>query len=251
MTEGIQLSKILISDLKAHPQYDYFFDDMVGQSWQDFLQSIQENGIIDPIIVTSDNVIVSGHQRVRACKQLGFEYIIAEVKSYKNDEDVLVDLLMSNIPLSENRPCHKTKKVRIATFLEIFYDSFSLTRAEKETSRRNALRREVSKNKSNILAVHKNQCDICGIDNILLLEVHHRIPISQGGDNSISNLSVLCPMCHGIIHKYIRWIKNLENEKNQSDIIYMQDWIESHYTAKAADLLGKEWIWFLKKYPKS
>ena len=42
-----------------------FFDDMVGEKWQDFLQSIKTSGIIEPVVLTQDYIVVSGLQRVR------------------------------------------------------------------------------------------------------------------------------------------------------------------------------------------
>ena len=42
-------------------------------------------------------VIVSGHQRVRACKELGITEILAETKHYKSEDDVIKDLLETNI----------------------------------------------------------------------------------------------------------------------------------------------------------
>ena len=44
-----------------------------------------------------NKVIVSGHQRVRACKELGITEILAETKHYKSEDDVIKDLLETNI----------------------------------------------------------------------------------------------------------------------------------------------------------
>ena len=84
-------------DLKPHPRNGEFFDDMDGQKWKDFLQSIKTSGIIEPIIVTQDLVIVSGHQRVRAAKAIGILKIAVEVRHYANDDKVLKDLIETNI----------------------------------------------------------------------------------------------------------------------------------------------------------
>ena len=60
---------------------------------------IKENkyGNIEPIIITQDKVIVSGHQRVRAFKELKIPTIEAEIRIYKSEDDVLLDLLEFNI----------------------------------------------------------------------------------------------------------------------------------------------------------
>ena len=65
------MQQINIDELKPHPRNNEFFDDMTGEKWSEFLESIRTSGVIEPIVVTTDMVIVSGHQRVRACKELG------------------------------------------------------------------------------------------------------------------------------------------------------------------------------------
>ena len=85
------------NNLRPHPRNNEFFDDMDGQKWKDFLQSVRTSGIIEPIIVTQDLVIVSGHQRVRAAKAIGLMKIAVEVRHYESDDKVLKDLIETNI----------------------------------------------------------------------------------------------------------------------------------------------------------
>ena len=42
---GIYLQEILVSELKPHPMNDYYFDDMEGQKWREFLESVKTSGI--------------------------------------------------------------------------------------------------------------------------------------------------------------------------------------------------------------
>ena len=67
--------RIKISELKPHPKNNYYFDDMVDDVWDDFLQSVRTSGVTNAITITQDKTIISGHQRVRACKVLGIEDI--------------------------------------------------------------------------------------------------------------------------------------------------------------------------------
>lgn len=85
------------NNLRPHPRNNEFFDDMDGQKWKDFLQSVRTSGIIEPIIVTQDLVIVSGHQRVRAAKAIGLMKTAVEVRHYDSDDKVLKDLIETNI----------------------------------------------------------------------------------------------------------------------------------------------------------
>jgi 5-methylcytosine-specific restriction endonuclease McrA len=44
-------------------------------------------------------------------------------------------------------------------------------------------------------------CILCGTTNDL--SVHHKTPLSKGGDNEDENLETLCPSCHAKSHAYI------------------------------------------------
>lgn len=86
-----------ISELIPHPRNEEFFDDITGDSWKAFLESISTSGVIEPIVITQDKVIVSGHQRTRACKELGIPTILAEVRIYNSEEQIIKELLETNI----------------------------------------------------------------------------------------------------------------------------------------------------------
>lgn len=87
---------INVADLKPHPKNSYFFDDITGEKWEEILESVETRGVIEPIVITQDKTIVSGHQRVRACKELGIEKVKCEVREYDNEDDILLDLLDAN-----------------------------------------------------------------------------------------------------------------------------------------------------------
>ena len=91
------MQQIKINELKPHPRNNEFFDDMTGDTWNAFKESISTSGIVEPIVVTQDMVIVSGHQRVRAAKELNMHTIMVDIRKYENDDKVLKDLNETNI----------------------------------------------------------------------------------------------------------------------------------------------------------
>lgn len=91
------MQQININELKPHPRNSEFFDDMTGDAWNAFKESISTSGIIEPIVVTQDMIIVSGHQRVRAAKELELSTIMVDIRKYENDDKVLKDLIETNI----------------------------------------------------------------------------------------------------------------------------------------------------------
>ena len=91
------MQQINVNELKPHPRNNEFFDDMTGEKWKEFLESIKIRGVIEPIVITPDKTIVSGHQRVRACKELRITTVMCDVHTYNNEDEVLQDLLETNI----------------------------------------------------------------------------------------------------------------------------------------------------------
>ena len=94
-----------LSELKPHPKNEYYFDDITDEKWYDLLESIRLNGIYTPVVIASpieknsDNkmIIVSGHQRVRACKELGIEKIQCVIENFKSEDAMLLALIETNL----------------------------------------------------------------------------------------------------------------------------------------------------------
>ena len=112
--------KMKVKDLIAHKDNSWFFDDIEGDAWGEFLQSIKTSGVIEPIVVTQDKVIVSGHQRVRACKELGIDEIEAEVRIIDSEDELLKQLIETNIR-QRNIPPNPIKFGRCLKELERIY----------------------------------------------------------------------------------------------------------------------------------
>jgi ParB-like chromosome segregation protein Spo0J len=91
------MQQINVNELKEHPMNSYLFDDIVGENWDAFLESIKTSGVIEPIIATQDKVLVSGHQRVRGCKELDITTIPCDIRIYDTDDKLLKDLIETNL----------------------------------------------------------------------------------------------------------------------------------------------------------
>lgn len=120
------MNNIKISELVPHPKNEYYFDDIQGDGWNDLLQSVRTSGVTNAITVTKDGVIISGHQRVRACKLLGIEEIPAHVVEYTPEEQEkqkdVKDLIESNLKQRVPGNSNPVKLGRCFAFLEEYYN---------------------------------------------------------------------------------------------------------------------------------
>lgn len=118
------MQALKVQDLKPHPKNEYFFDDMTGQKYEEFRESIRTSGVIEPLIVTQDMIIVSGHQRRRGCIDEGIETVMCDVRYYadkdgRSKEDwILKDLIETNVRQrgeiggSELKAIHRVDELR-------------------------------------------------------------------------------------------------------------------------------------------
>jgi DNA modification methylase len=68
---------------------------------QDFIYSIREKGIIQPITVTPDYVLVAGGRRLRACQELGMETIPCIIRKIEDELDYREIELIENAARKE------------------------------------------------------------------------------------------------------------------------------------------------------
>ena len=108
MTQAI--TNISVEVLKVHPRNTEFFDDISGEEYQRFKKSIEDDGLLSPLIVAPDMTVISGHQRLKACKELGFRSVHVIIKDDLEDEDEkLKKLIAANFGRLKNDPVKQAK----------------------------------------------------------------------------------------------------------------------------------------------
>ena len=115
------VTQLALTVLKPHPRNKEFFDDMSGDKWKEFLESVKTSGIIEPIVITQDNVVVSGHQRLRAAKELNLETVPTIMKTYYSEDEILKDLLETNVRQRGSINTSSVKSAAIISTLEKIY----------------------------------------------------------------------------------------------------------------------------------
>lgn len=88
--------QINIGVLKPHPKNSEFFDDLDGEEFERLKNSIRDEKIYTDILVSPDMTIISGHQRVRAAKELGMILVPIKIDEDLQDEKSKLRALISN-----------------------------------------------------------------------------------------------------------------------------------------------------------
>lgn len=107
-----QTNKLSIHTLKIHPRNQEFFDDIEGEIYEQFKKSIQEDGVITPLIISPDMTIISGNQRFKACKDLGIELVPVIIREELIDDNIKTrQLIASNFGRLKNNPDKMRKAI--------------------------------------------------------------------------------------------------------------------------------------------
>lgn len=54
--------------------------------------------------------------------------------------------------------------------------------------------------RTKLITIRGNGCELCGYDNLNVLQIHHVVHKSKGGSDELTNLKLLCPNCHYTEH---------------------------------------------------
>ena len=92
----VKTSTVDIHTLKSHPDHDYYCGNIPEKNWADFKKSVRMFGA-DKIIISKDMTVISGWQRVKACRELGRRKIAADIYEYNSPDDIIEDMVMTHI----------------------------------------------------------------------------------------------------------------------------------------------------------
>jgi len=93
-----------ISELKSHPHQE-LIPPMSLEDYQNLLDDIKRNGILQPIDITYNNVILDGHHRVKAARELGIKEVEVRIPEllYVDEDEYLISVAMNRRHLTEGQ----------------------------------------------------------------------------------------------------------------------------------------------------
>lgn len=87
------MEQLKVSVLKPNPINSVLYtpDDQASQPFQEFLASVKENGILQPLNARADYTLLSGHRRLEAAKLLGLETVPVEIITGGDDRQLIIE----------------------------------------------------------------------------------------------------------------------------------------------------------------
>lgn len=73
-------------------------------------------------------------------------------------------------------------------------------------------------------------CKCCNIDCTPIVEWHHILPISRGGENTEDNVIPLCPNCHAVVHRLL---------SSMNEGVDLENWLKTKYSLESREMVYK------------
>jgi ParB family chromosome partitioning protein len=104
-----------LDKLRPHPRNAVLFDDLPSTELTDLAQDMKRQGLITPIEIMPEGMIICGHQRVQAARQLEWTEIEVVVRHDLVDQDAAVieeRLISDNLNRREMDPLTRARCIR-------------------------------------------------------------------------------------------------------------------------------------------
>ncbi len=103
----VDINKIKVNPLNFYDE-NYDLDNLC--------ESIKQFGLIEPLQITKDYILVSGHRRYNACKRIGMDKVVAKFINGENDIEMKI------VEANRQRKKSKAEEEREVYVLKKYYD---------------------------------------------------------------------------------------------------------------------------------
>ncbi len=86
--------KMKVSNLKPHPKNAEIYGQ--NENVSDLVEKIKRSGQVHTLVVTSKGIVLAGHRRLKACKELGIEEVDVEIIDFDTPEQEVEYLIDNN-----------------------------------------------------------------------------------------------------------------------------------------------------------
>lgn len=83
-----EIRRVQVRTLRPHPLNQQVYADATDD---DLVESIQQHGIIEPLVISPERIVISGHRRLAAAAQLGLKTVPARVERFDDETTALVE----------------------------------------------------------------------------------------------------------------------------------------------------------------
>jgi ParB/RepB/Spo0J family partition protein len=140
VTKKVISTKRKLNLLKEHPQQNALFGDVSDEELASLAEHIEQHGLQHPVEIAPDGTIITGHQRVRAARRLGWteiEVVIRHDLAQADPAIIEAHLINDNFVRRQLSPLGRGRCIKRLMELEVgrSADRFGSTKREKLKAR--------------------------------------------------------------------------------------------------------------------
>ncbi len=140
--------KMKVSDLRPHPKNAEIYGQ--NENVSDLVEKIKRSGHVHTLVVTSKGIVLAGHRRLRACKELGIKEVDVEIIDFDTPEQEVEYLIDNNA----TREKTNEQKAREAVVLK---QALSVLAEKRKKSK---LKQNQPANSSSDLTLQEDSADV-------------------------------------------------------------------------------------------
>ncbi len=165
--------KMKVSDLRPHPKNAEIYGQ--NENVSDLVEKIKRSGHVHTLVVTSKGIVLAGHRRLRACKELGIKEVDVEIIDFDTPEQEVEYLIDNNA----TREKTNEQKAREAVVLK---QALSILAEKRKKSK---LKQNQAANSSSDLILQEDSTDTPnlaerGKDDSLIVETRNLVAEKVG-----------------------------------------------------------------------
>lgn len=89
-----ETKRMKISDLHPHPKNAEIYG--MDEEVSDLVEKIKRSGQVHTLVVTSKGIVLAGHRRMKACKELGINEVDVEIRDFDTPEQEIEYIIDNN-----------------------------------------------------------------------------------------------------------------------------------------------------------
>lgn len=183
------MNQVPIDLLKPHPKNKEFFPDALPENiWQELVADVRENGIINPLIVTTDYVVLAGHLRLEAAKKAELERVPVVIRDVDPASDEAVELL-----IKDNLLRRHLNDMQVARLIRVLKEKYRVKPGKPECGINGTVKHDKMSELTKLTGMNERQIQRYDKLNDLIPELQELVSSGKLGTTAAYELAFLSP----------------------------------------------------------
>lgn len=124
--------RMKISDLHPHPKNAEIYGS--DEDVSDLVEKIKRSGQVHTLVVTSKGIVLAGHRRMKACKELGIDEVDVEIRDFDTPEQEIEYIIDNNATREKTNEQKAREAIVLKETLSVLAEKRKLSKLKQNQS---------------------------------------------------------------------------------------------------------------------